>query len=337
LKLLRFIVVLSLAAGIAGYLLTPAPSPLIHLGRVLARAFLVVTPTVLLLVHFGTRMYRVRSPWNWTLIAATILVCVLAGNLAWHEVAPNQPWTLFWYNVRISALLALSFGIGAVVFGTLRTRLESTTLELRNRELEQERAQKLAVEAQLASLESYIRPHFLFNTLNTISSLIPDDPRLAESLVGKLASMLRYSLDSNHQRTSSLERELQIVADYVEIERARHGNRLRFHVDVPPEFHAIEIPALALQTLIENSAKHAAGSRFEGADIRISVFKRNKDLFVQVTDDGPGFDPQAIPAGHGLDNLRRRLIALFGPDATLEIDGRPGACAVAFRVPAETR
>jgi LytS/YehU family sensor histidine kinase len=232
-------------------------------------------------------------------------------------------WVSFWARIQFAAVLALSMGIGALGYGVLRNQLEATTLE-------QERARKLAVDAQLASLESHVRPHFLFNTLNTISSLIPEDPKRAETLVGKLAAVLRLSLDSNQARLGSLERELKIIGDYLEIERARYGERLRFRIDVPPELRPVEVPALSLQTLVENSVKHAVGSRFEGAEIRVAAFERGGSVFVQVSDDGPGFTEKAILPGHGLHNLQQRLVTLFGPGARLEIQG---SGTVSFCVP----
>jgi len=164
-----------------------------------------------------------------------------------------------------------------------------------------------------------VRPHFLFNTLNTISSLIPEDPQRAESLVGKLAGLLRFSLDSTQERVSSLERELKVVGDYLEIERARFGDRLRCQIDVPAELRSIEIPALALQTLVENSVKYAVASRSNGAEIRLTARPLAECVRVEVSDDGPGFTEACIRPGHGLDNVQRRLAALFGSAATMEI------------------
>jgi LytS/YehU family sensor histidine kinase len=169
--------------------------------------------------------------------------------------------------------------------------------------------------------------------LNTISSLIPEDPRLAECLVGKLATVLRLSLDSNQERIGSVERELRIVRDYLEIERARFGSRLRFRIDVPPELLSIGLPALSLQTLVENSVKYAVGARFEGAEIRVAAVARNSSVFFEVSDDGPGFTAEAILPGHGLDNLQSRLVALFGPAGRLEISRKGRFAAVSFSVP----
>jgi signal transduction histidine kinase len=336
LKLLRRIVLLNVAAGVAGCLLSTtvyrasAAQIVAQFERSLITAFFAGTPVVLLLARFGMRMYRVRLPWNWMLIATGILVCAIAGTLACSAVSTavglvprGYFWMSFWTRIQFAAVLALSVGMGALGYGVLRKQLEATTLE-------QERAQKLAVEARLASLESHVRPHFLFNTLNTISSLIPEDPKRAETLVGRLAAVLRLSLDSNQVRLVSLERELKIIGDYLEIERARYGERLRFDIDVPAELRPVQVPALSLQTLVENSVKHAVGSRFEGAEIRVGAFERDGSVFVEVSDDGPGFTEQAILPGHGLDNLQQRLVTLFGPRAKLEIRGGP---TVSFCVP----
>ena len=246
-----------------------------------------------------------------------------AVSIALGLIPQGYFWISFWGRIQFAAVLALSMGIGALSYGVLRNQLEATTLE-------QARAQKLAAEAQLASLESHVRPHFLFNTLNTISSLIPEDPERAETLVGKLAALLRLSLDSNQARLGSLERELKIIGDYLEIERARYGERLRVRIDVPTDLRPVQVPALSLQTLVENSVKHAVGSRFEGAEIRIAAFERDGSVFVEVSDDGPGFTRQAVLPGHGLDNLQQRLATLFGPGAKLEIRGGP---TVSFCVP----
>jgi signal transduction histidine kinase len=336
---------LNLTIGLAACLLQVTLS---HAGRAqipyqlagsMATAFFVGTPIMLVFRSFGTAMYRRRFPINWVLIGASILGCTAAGNLVLNlcllaigVAGPGDFWMRFRAHVQFSAILAMIFGVGAIGYHMLRQDLHSATLALRSRQLEQERASKLAVEAQLASLESHIRPHFLFNTLNTISSLIPEDPKLAESLVGKLAALLRLSLDSKQDRGGPIERELKIVNDYLEIERARYGNRLRYEIEVPAELYAAVVPPLSIQTLVENCVKHAVGSRFEGAEIRVAAFARGEWVLVEVSDNGPGFTAEAIRPGHGLDNLQRRLEALFGPAAKLEI-ANDGGAAVSFRIP----
>lgn len=345
-KLWKRILALNLSVGIAAGLLivalnrTDRAHILTRLAYSLATAFFVATPIVWLFSRLGMRMYRLRVPLNWAVIGVSILTCTAAGNLllglcylGLGLVAPHDFWSVFWARVQGSAVVAAIVSIGAIGYHILHSELEATTLELQSRQLEQERASKLAVEAQLASLESHIRPHFLFNTLNAISALIPEDPKMAESLVGKLATLLRLSLDSNQERVGSLERELRIVNDYLEIERARYGDRLRYQIHIPPELHFAEIPTLAVQTLVENSVKHAVASRFQGAEIRLAAYACGESMFVEVSDDGPGFTAASIRSGHGLDNLQRRLAALFGSEGTLEISKTGDFTAVSLRLP----
>ena len=346
LKLLRDILVLNIAAGTIACLAhvsfyhTTRSEILGSLLQSLAISFCIGTPICLLMALFGDSFARRQFPGNWALLGICAVGCAIAGNLAYNVVsitfgwlAAGEFWSSFWTRIQLSVILALSITFAIFGYRVLRHELETTTLELRNKQLEEERARKLALEAQLASLESHVRPHFLFNTLNTISSLIPEDPKLAESLVGKLATLLRLSLDSNQERLGSLERELKIVTDYLEIEHARYGERLRFRIDVPPELRSAEVPALSLQTLVENSVKYAVGSRVQGAEIRVAAFAKDGSIFVEVSDDGPGFTAEAIRPGHGLDNLQRRLANLFGPAARLEISSEPGCAAVTFCLP----
>src|SRR5207253_6293 len=143
--------------------------------------------------------------------------------------------------------------------------------ELQTAQLAEERARKFALEARLASLESHIRPHFLFNALNTVSSLIQDDPKLAESLLGKLSAVLRFSLEAKQQRGSPLGSEMNIVRQYLEIERARFGDRLRYEIEVSPEIQSATVPSFSIQTLVENSVKYAVANRIEGGAIRIAA------------------------------------------------------------------
>jgi LytS/YehU family sensor histidine kinase len=229
----------------------------------------------------------------------------------------NDYWPQFLGSLKLAALLTIGSGLAIGIYATLRERLEETTLELRTKELERERALKLATEAQLASLESRIHPHFLFNTLNSISSLIPEDPARAERLVEQMAALLRFSLDANQSGLVPLASELKIVADYLEIERARFGDRLRYRIDVPADLSESRIPPLSLQTLVENSVKYAIAPERAGGEIRITGARVNGVCRVEVSDSGPAFQLESAPAGHGLDNLKGRLSTLFGDRAAL--------------------
>jgi LytS/YehU family sensor histidine kinase len=236
-------------------------------------------------------------------------------------------------DVGINVVLTLVLGIGLLLYEAQRARLDMVTLEMRTRELEHDRTRKMALEARLASLESRLRPHFLFNTLNAISALIQEDPDRAERTVERLAALLRFSLDATERGAVPLAEELRIVAHYLEIEETRLGERLSFVVDVAPEVAACEVPPLAVQTLVENSIKHAIAPRPEGGRVRVSASTDGAHLAVSVWDDGPGFTAAAIRPGHGLDNLQSRLVARFGADARLTVGRDDGGTLVTVRLP----
>ena len=346
LSLLRKIVIVDLTTAVVGWLLrvsiyqSTRSEIFAQLGHSLLTAFFIATPVCVLISRYWSRISSMRAPLTWTLLIAVILACAGIGNIATNLVLvaigalrSEKFWEVFGERVQFSAMIALLFGVGVFLFRVMRGDLEAAERELQARQLREERARKLAVQAQLASLESHVRPHFLFNALNTISSLIPEDPKLAETLLGKLAAILRLSLDSNQQSLAPLEKELKLVGDYLEIERARFGGRLRFEIDVPAHLHSAEIPALSLQTLVENSVKYAVAAHLDGANIRVSARSQDGILRLEVSDDGPGFTPQAIRAGHGLANLEGRLAALFGGAARLEIDRIDGLTAVRLSLP----
>jgi len=220
----------------------------------------------------------------------------------------------------ISVVITLVVGLSVTAYETLRHRLQDASLQLRTQQMEQERANKLLAEARLSSLESRIHPHFLFNTLNSISSLIPTDPKRAEDTVGKLASLLRFSMNANQASLVPLEQELKIVRDYLEIESTRFGPRLHYKISVPEALGNLKVPPLALQTIVENSIKHVAAQRTAPVSIAISATQHDKVCELTVTDDGPGFSLAEISPDHGLANLIGRLELLYGESAQLTVN-----------------
>jgi two-component system sensor histidine kinase AlgZ len=267
--------------------------------------------------------------------AVSIVGCMIAGlifvMLGWSPLTAY--WDQFSGSLKIATLLTIVTGSVIAMFETMRARLEQTNLQLRTNELERERAQKLATEAQLASLESRIHPHFLFNTLNSISSLIPEDPARAERLLEQMAALLRFSLDASHAGLVPLSSELKIVNDYLEIERARFGDRLRYRVDIGPGAADAKVPPLSVQTLVENSVKYAVAPCRNGGEIRIAGSRENGLLELEISDDGPSFNLESAPAGHGLHNLKGRLTTLFGERAGLTVERRGDRNSVRLAVP----
>jgi len=286
-------------------------------------SLLIGMPSAILLNWVGFR-YTKRFPRLIFLINTVVLLCTAtAGCLGGAFVLQFFPGWTYWPEFQSSypttIIITLVVGLSISSFETMRHRLQYATLELRTQQAEQERAHKLLAEARLSSLASRIHPHFLFNTLNSIASLIPTDPKRAEDTVGKLASLLRFSLNGNQAGLVPLSQELKIVRDYLEIERTRFGLRLRYTIDVPATLDDMKVPPLGLVTLVENAIKHVAAKRAEGAIIGVVGSLEGGRVRLEVIDDGLGFSLEAITPEHGLGNLVSRMELLFGDRGQLAV------------------
>jgi two-component system, LytTR family, sensor histidine kinase AlgZ len=310
---LAYGMVYSHSIGTLAFLVMPRiAGPLFRLPRI-------YTATFMLLALAGIAI-------TGSLLANGILVAV-------HMYPPQWFRDNLVFGTKIAVISTVMIGALVTVFEGLSCRLQEVRLELRTRQMEEERARKLASEARLSSLESRIHPHFLFNTLNSISALIRDDPARAERTVERLAALLRYSLDTGRRPLVPLGQELRVVRDYLELEQTRFGDRLRFTIDAPAELGDLDVPPMAVQTLVENSIKHAVSASRQGGEIRVSARLESGSLRLEVSDDGPGFDPRAVKEGHGLENLQERLAALFDGEGRLELAHREGRMVVSVAVP----
>jgi sensor histidine kinase YesM len=306
----------------------------------LVYANVTAVPAILILPRLLERISHRRS----LLLPAVILgqlFFILVGCLAaqtllmWTGIF-TAPFLLWYERILPLALLgALLFGAGAYIYGSMQERLHKTEERLHEKEVLEERTQKLAAEARLESLKSRLHPHFLFNTLNSISSLIADDPALAENMVGRLAKLLRSTLDNSNQPLIALRQELAMIRDYFEIEKIRFGEKLAGRIDVPEQLQEAKVPPLSVLSLVENAVKHGITPQSKGGEVLVVASNREQGgrLLIEVRDSGPGFSLSSIPSGHGLDNLVTRLGALFGENARMNVLQRDGWCIVQMVVP----
>jgi len=190
-----------------------------------------------------------------------------------------------------------------------------------------EEQERLLVEARLAALTSQINPHFLFNTLNSVSSLIRTDPNQARVMVMRLSKVLRRLL-RKHEHFSTLRDELSFIEDYLAIEVVRFGDKLRFEKEVAEDTLDMLVPSMLLQPLVENSIKHGLSSKVEGGTIRIHTSRAGSRLHLLVEDDGVGIpEPKLaklLDHGIGVSNVHERLQVLFGNEYRMWIDSQPG-------------
>jgi len=297
---------------------------------------------VVVLPRITPRVFaRFSFPLNWLLVIAVMLFVAAGGSLFAASVLalvgylPPNEILRAWFNssLKVSVIVTLTLGIFITAREILRSRLKKATLALRTKERDEAEARRLATEAQLASLESRVQPHFLFNTLNSIAALIPQDPVGAERMTGQLASLLRSSLDTAATPLVPLEHELKIVADYLDIERVRFGDRLRYNIEVDGGLQDIAVPRLSLQTLVENSVKYAVSPSRSGAMIQVRARREHDRLRLEVEDNGPGFESAVEPPGHGLALLRERLRMTCGGSGTLTVHQDGGQTVVRMEIP----
>ncbi|MGH8496891.1 MAG: sensor histidine kinase [Gammaproteobacteria bacterium] len=292
--------------------------------------------------------YVYRKLWNEAPLV--ILVGAAAGSyvaaLLWTLITNQFYWDLYKGGWRPESL----FGYFHGVMGSTYVFLCWTGLYFGikyHHMLQQQTEQTLKVqaaahEAQLKMLRYQLNPHFLFNTLNAISTLILDrDTRRANDAVTRLSDFLRYTLDKDPMKTVSLRQELKALELYLSIEMVRFGERLRVKYDIEPLALEAKVPSLILQPIVENAVKYAVAKREEGGRLEIAATIDSGTLELAMRDDGPGLDvsrPRHGPSrGVGLRNTRERLHEIYGPRSSFTLSNRDGGgLEVVIRIPFET-
>jgi two-component system sensor histidine kinase AlgZ len=251
------------------------------------------------------------------------------ADLASYAIAEwGRPMTPFRVTLQVVNWAAIFGGWLIIYFMAVRLR-EQRFAELRQSELA--RALQLA---ELRLLKSQLNPHFLFNALNTIRSLIAYDPTRAQDGVTRLASTLRYTLNSSQDELVTLAQELEIVDDYLALESMRFDERLKVELDIPASVRGIRIPVMLLQTVVENAIKHGIAELPSGGTLRIRAALDDDALIIEVANPKPTPTSESAQQGIGLKNSAERLRLLFGSQGSLLLDLSDANIATArIRVP----
>jgi signal transduction histidine kinase len=264
-----------------------------------------------------------------TLVQMKIFVALLAGFC--DDCEMHSIFGYLWYFTSMFYLLLSWSGL---YFGIKFNR------QLQEQKEAALKAQAMAHETQLKMLRYQLNPHFLFNTLNAISTLVLDGmTQTANGMVGSLSGFLRYSLDSDPVQRVTLAQEIEATNLYLSIEQLRFGDRLRVRMDIPADVRDALVPSLILQPLIENAIKYAVSRREEGGTIEIEARREGASLGIVLRDDGPGcanFAERKNGHGVGLANTRERLSVLYGARQDFCIaNGTPRGVEVRLRLPFE--
>jgi hypothetical protein len=251
-----------------------------------------------------------RVPLHALLCAAVVTVVALPQLpliMLIYPEASGQEIDIVWRGVLVSfCYLGIASFIGHLQRQAVAERLRA----------HEERA--LALEARLATLQAQMQPHFLFNSLNVCAGLVREAPDAAEETLDKLAGFLRYALESTERRLVSVDEELEAVVAYLDVQRQRFGDRLRYEVDVADEARACEVPPMLLQPLVENALLHGLGAREQGGVVRVVALVSRERLVLRVEDDGVGPDASTHRGtGTGHKNVRERIRIVLGETASL--------------------
>jgi len=212
--------------------------------------------------------------------------------------------------------------------------------ERREREIQAAALAAQLAQAQLQTLKMQLQPHFLFNTLNSISALNHEDPRAANRMIARLSELLRLTLENDGAQEVSLLQELDFLKRYLEIQQVRFGDRLNVRFDVTPETLEARVPNLLLQPLVENAIQHGIAPFAARGEISIQASCENGLLCLRVTDNGPGLPapkPSGPPEGVGLANTRARLQQIYSNAHRFELrNGTEQGAVAEVRIPFQT-
>ena len=207
----------------------------------------------------------------------------------------------------------------------------------RDREVHGARMDERLAEARLEALKMQIQPHFLFNTLHTISELVHEDPDAAERMIARLGDLLRLTVDNAQTHEVTLAQEMEFLEAYLEIQRTRFHDRLEVMLNVEPETRDALVPNLVLQPLVENAIRHGTASLGGQGRILVKTVREDGRLRMEVHDNGRGPQPESRPRqrqGVGVRNTRARLEQMYGPGARLELTHCPiGGTVAAVEIP----
>ena len=262
--------------------------------------------------------------------AAGAFVGAQIAGIPFSEILKGRP--AFFIQMLFIGIL---FGTMITYFFFSRERLSQTEAQLREEQIKRLTLEKNTLETRLRLLQAQIEPHFLFNTLSNILSLLESEPAKGKVMLEDLARYLRSSLSRTRERMTTLGQELDLVRAYLDIYKVRMGERLRYTIEITETLRETPFPPMLVQPLVENALKHGIEPKIEGGEILIKAEDQDGCYRLVVGDTGSGLSEDSV-AGLGLTNVRERLAALFNGKARLLLEeNQPSGLKVTMEIPHE--
>jgi LytS/YehU family sensor histidine kinase len=282
-------------------------------------------------------LFETGRNWKQTflLLLALAVGGILGGLVSWgindllFAIHMSHPHI---YLMMVAAL-SIIFGLAFTAYENISLRLEETASRLADQEVQAQKLLRLKTEAELEALRARVNPHFLFNTLNSIASLIPVDPVKAEEVVQRMSNLFRYILSAGDRGLVPLREELDVVGEYLEIEKVRLQGRLDYVVRVDDSLDGAMIPGMLLQPLVENSVKYGVAPKKDGGRIEVRCRRNGDRCSITISDTGEGFNMESTQEGFGISGVRQRLELNYPDDHEFDITAHDGV-TIRITIPA---
>ena len=310
----------------------------IHFGDTFLVTFIIsqciglsICTCVLIALHFFPGD---RPIWQTLRVAVALIVGGLCGSYLGAIVSGLGPSIIF-EKTPLFQLLTIGVIFGSIItyFFSSREQIAQSQTLIQEEQIKRLTSEKKLAEANLNLLQAQIEPHFLFNTLSNVLSLLDTDPKKGKSMLVDFIQYLRASLSKIRKEKATLGQEMEMIQAYLNIFKVRMGDRLHYKIDLPKNLKAISFPPMLIQPLVENAIKHGLEPKVDGGDILISGEEKNGILRIEVVDTGGGFK-EGKNFGMGLSNIRERLQSIYGNSGRLILEeNQPNGLKATIEVP----
>jgi len=286
---------------------------------------------VLIALHF---LPSDRPIWQTLRVAVALIAGGLCGSYLGAIISGLGPSIIF-EKTPLFQLLTIGVIFGSIItyFFSSREQIAQSQTLIQEEQIKRLTSEKKLAEANLQILQAQIEPHFLFNTLSNVLSLLDTDPKKGKSMLIDFIQYLRASLSKIRKEKATLGQEMEMIQAYLNIFKVRMGDRLHYKIDLPKNLKAISFPPMLIQPLVENAIKHGLEPKVDGGDILISGEEKNGILRIEVVDTGGGFK-EGKNFGMGLSNIRERLQSIYGNSGRLILEeNQPNGLKATIEVP----
>jgi two-component system LytT family sensor kinase len=267
---------------------------------------------------------RIQKVWvRHVLLTATIVVVSMIESIILYALLGNSVQNASGIPNWVSIFYVLPAPIVGNLLYYFQSQARNVTRKISEQEYQLLHLEQLKTRAELEALQAKINPHFLHNALNSIASLVHDEPDRAERMVVLLSKLFRYTTGMKNRYFNTVADELEMVRTYLDVEQVRFGDRLTYRIDLQnPALNEVQIPQFLLQPLVENAIKHGISKVAGPGAIILRITEEDGWLSCRIHDNGPVF-PEELVAGYGLQSIQDKLKLLYGNDARLIVESKP--------------